>query len=518
MHVIVTMAGHSRRFTQAGYSGPKFLLPVGDAPMIRHVIDMFGAEDHFHFVLNENQVADNPGIEALLAGLARRARVVVIPCHEDGPTFSALQVAGIADDDEVIVTYCDFTVTWDYAAFLRHARGHDAAVPSFRGFHPASFGSTFYAYMRTDGTRMLELREKASFTEDRSQEHASVGIYYFRRWALFRDYGGRLLARKNRELPEAYVSLIFNDLVDDGFDVCIHEVEHFICLGTPEDYEQYQYWHRYHSKARTRSEGDVAAFSGQINMVPMAGAGNRFRQYGYRVAKPMIQVHGVPMVVRAAQSMPPAARWVFLPRAEDLARHPLERMLGRFFGDCATVPVPGLTSGQAATCMLAADLLPDEAPLMIASCDYEHLFDAVAWQAVLADPSIDGAVWTYRMGSGLVRNPNAFAYCRTAPDRRTITEVVEKRTISDSPGTDPLVVGTFWYRRAGDFKRGVEQMIAAGITVNGEHYVGTSINGLLAAGKRFVVFDVDQWISFGDPFELKVHEYWEDYFVVASGR
>jgi len=31
-------------------------------------------------------------------------------------------------------------------------------------------------------------------------------------------------------------------------------------------------------------------------------------------------------------------------------------------------------------------------------------------------------------------------------------------------------------------------------------------------GKKFVIFDVDQWISFGDPFELEVLEYWREYF------
>ena len=55
-------------------------------------------------------------------------------------------------------------------------------------------------------------------------------------------------------------------------------------------------------------------------------------------------------------------------------------------------------------------------------------------------------------------------------------------------------------------------MIEKGITVNSEHYVGTSINCLLAEGARFVIFDVEQWVSFGDPFELKLFEYWSEYF------
>ena len=32
----------------------------------------------------------------------------------------------------------------------------------------------------------------------------------------------------------------------------------------------------------------------------------------------------------------------------------------------------------------------------------------------------------------------------------------------------------------------------------------------------FVIFDIDQWISFGDPFELQVLEYWQEFFQKES--
>jgi len=39
------------------------------------------------------------------------------------------------------------------------------------------------------------------------------------------------------------------------------------------------------------------------------------------------------------------------------------------------------------------------------------------------------------------------------------------------------------------------------------------MNQMIKAGKKLVIFDIDQWISFGDPFELQVFEYWQDYFI-----
>ena len=83
--------------------------------------------------------------------------------HELGPVYSALQVNNIDCDEEIIISYCDFIVEWNYSLFLRHIQENDGALVSFKGFHPASFGDTYYAYMKVDGDRMLELREKKSF-------------------------------------------------------------------------------------------------------------------------------------------------------------------------------------------------------------------------------------------------------------------------------------------------------------------------------------------------------------------
>ena len=162
--------------------------------------------------------------------------------------------------------------------------------------------------------------------------------------------------------------------------------------------------------------------------------------------------------------------------------------------------------------MIATEDVEPDAELTIASCDYECRFDSAKWQVILEDLQVDGAIWTFRTGSMLLKAPQAFAYCRIGEDGSTVLELVEKRTISAHPERDPTVVGTFWFRRTEDFRAGAQEMIARDIRVNGEHYVGTSINQLIARGKKFVIFDVDQWISFGDPFELNVFDYWDEHF------
>ncbi|MCI0576895.1 MAG: hypothetical protein L0332_24860 [Chloroflexi bacterium] len=254
----------------------------------------------------------------------------------------------------------------------------------------------------------------------------------------------------------------------------------------------------------------MAGRSRRINLIPMAGRGNRFFQEKYRVPKPFVPVRDRPMFLAAARSFPPADQSIFLVQAEHLEKYRLAEIAGREYPGHTLIPVNGLTEGQACTCLLAEEHLEPQAALFIASCDYEMIYDRAAYEALRENPEIDVIIWTFKIGAIKKANPNAFAYCRT--DGRRVVEVVEKRTISDRPENDPAVVGSFTYRTAELFVRGAKEMIARNIRVNGEFYVGTSINQLIAAGCQVVTFEIEKFISFGNPYELMHFEYWEEYF------
>ena len=252
MRVIIPMAGHSRRFREAGYQTPKPFITIDGEPMIKRVCQMFSPADEFIFVCNEKHLSAD-SYRRILESLVLKYRIVPIAPHEYGPTYSALQAESCISDREkaepVIVSYCDFAVQWDYRRFLMKAELYDGAIAVFRGFHPASFGDTYYAYLKADeNMQMLALREKQSFTDNRAQEFASTGAYYFDSWNTFAHYAGRLLKDRESVGGEYYCSLLFNPMVRDGKRVCLFEVEKFICWGTPQDLQEYCFWSDYFLK------------------------------------------------------------------------------------------------------------------------------------------------------------------------------------------------------------------------------------------------------------------------------
>ena len=217
------------------------------------------------------------------------------------------------------------------------------------------------------------------------------------------------------------------------------------------------------------------------------------------------------MFLTALQSFPLADHYIFICLKEHLQKYSVESIIRRGYPNSQVITADGVTEGQACTCLLAEDhLRSSDEGLFIASCDYQTIYDKKRYDELRSAPEVDVIIWTFKIGAIKKANPNAFAYCRLEDNR--VVEVVEKRTISDDPYSDPAVVGSFTYRTSELFVLGAKRMIEKNIRVNGEFYVGTSINQLIEGGYNVVHFEVDEFISFGNPFELMLFQYWEDYF------
>lgn len=247
-----------------------------------------------------------------------------------------------------------------------------------------------------------------------------------------------------------------------------------------------------------------------ISLIPMAGRGSRFIKDGYQLPKPFIPVIGLPMYVVALKSFPPASRFIFICQQEFLHRYSFERETLIRFPVSIILSVKEVTQGQACTCLLAEEYLEPDENLLISSIDYQLVYNKERFRELRQDPDVDVIVFTFKAGCVTKKDPEAFAYCKVEQGR--VTEIVEKRTISNAPHLDPAVTGSFWYRRCNDFVHGARKMIAKNLRVNGEFYVGTSINQLIEAGLNVVTLEVSKFVSFGDPFEMKLFDAWEDFF------
>ncbi|MBI3556368.1 MAG: NTP transferase domain-containing protein, partial [Deltaproteobacteria bacterium] len=296
IQLLVAMSGQGTGFQKAGYHEPKPLISVSGVPMIERLLRNFPLEWEAIFVMAENhRLSALPG---LLSRLRPNGKQLFIAPHKMGPSFAVLEAlrANFLDTQRpVLVSYCDYAMVWDPAQFERFLGDTDcdAAVVSYRGFHAHYLDPRTYAYSRLEGERVVEVREKASFTENRENEYASSGGYFFKSGELLRraiEYQASQGLSLNGEL---YTSLTVQALLkmQPQSHVRVFEIPGFFQWGTPEALKDYEYWARTFS-AYNKSPG-CAGVVDQL-LVPMAGSGTRFRAVT-SYPKPLVPVFGRPM-------------------------------------------------------------------------------------------------------------------------------------------------------------------------------------------------------------------------------
>ncbi len=251
MLIIIPMSGIGKRFIEAGYTDPKPLIKVDEKPIIEHVTNLFPGEHNFIFICNQEHL-QTTAMYDILQKIAPTGTIVGIPKHKKGPVYAVSQIMDLIDNnEEVIVNYCDFSMAWDYDDFLRttRARNADGAIPSYRGFHPHMLHDPNYAFIKDEAEWLLEIKEKAPFTDNKMNEYASTGTYYFKRGTLIKKYFSELMDLDVNVNGEYYVSLVYNLLKRDGLNVSVYPIEHMLQWGTPSDLAEYQKWSAYFEQA-----------------------------------------------------------------------------------------------------------------------------------------------------------------------------------------------------------------------------------------------------------------------------
>jgi dTDP-glucose pyrophosphorylase len=238
----------------------------------------------------------------------------------------------------------------------------------------------------------------------------------------------------------------------------------------------------------------------RVNLIPAAGAGQRFVDAGYATPKPLLPVGSAPMLVQAARSLPDADHWIFACRAAHLTGSSLESTLRDVFASVEIISVDGLTEGQASTCLLAAPLLRDDDVLTIGPCD-----SAVRLRpgtAPLGDANEDATIYTFRGDPAVQQDPRMYGWVDVDADVQ-VRRVSVKIPLSDTPLRDHAVVGAFSFRRASDFVSATRRTIELDRRTRGEFYMDEVMNQVVDAGIRVGVLEVAEYIGWGTPADYE---------------
>ncbi len=236
LNIVIPMAGHGSRFSKAGYTDPKPLIPVHGKSMIEVVIDNLtpNCAHRFIFICQAEHLHSYP-LRNLLEEKSPGCKILEVSAVTEGAACTVLLAKQyINNADQLMIANCDQYVEVDINLYLNILSPNiDGLIMTMKA------NQSKWSYIELNRyneiTRVVE-KEVVS-------DEATVGIYNYRHGADFVVAAEKMIAKNLRVNNEFYVAPTYNEMIANGKTIAYFNVgrlgQGMHGLGTPEDLKNF---------------------------------------------------------------------------------------------------------------------------------------------------------------------------------------------------------------------------------------------------------------------------------------
>ena len=243
LQVLMPMGGLGQRFRDVGVFTPKPLIEVGGIPMFKRALRSlapYPGAKQLTVIVRTDAEAEH-ALSSLVLDVESGAQIVPLGRDTRGAVETSLEARDVLDDDQpLIIMDCDIAFeSSDYFGQIDQAlaasaagdpNGLDGLLLSFDSREPR------YSYAEVDsGGQVIRTAEKNPISSN-----ALMGAYFFTKASSFFEAAESLMSRPiSAELPEYYVSLVFNELIEAGKNIGLARGD-FYSFGTPGELAEFE--------------------------------------------------------------------------------------------------------------------------------------------------------------------------------------------------------------------------------------------------------------------------------------
>ena len=235
---VVLMAGFGKRFSDAGYTQSKPLLPILGKPMIIRAVECMPKNDKWIFVVRDEHLKEKEVFDTLKS-VGKDVNVIVNP-NSTSQLGSALIPKEHYGDESLFVGACDFGMVYDQAEFKRVIESGEAdmVVLSFTGQENLSRNPTAWGWLRqSKDMRISGVSVKVPISETPEKDYAITGSFAFKSGKYFLKLAEEIIKRDIKVKGEYYIDSMIGLACELGHKVVSFPIT-YIGWGTPTDYEE----------------------------------------------------------------------------------------------------------------------------------------------------------------------------------------------------------------------------------------------------------------------------------------
>lgn len=503
--VIITLGGNGKRFSDAGYKLPKYMLPVNIHNSHHKAIDMitgmYNENCDVIYLCNKNHI-EKYNLYGILGKYGK-----VVPVNPGlGPGDAIFQAQEFIDVSlPTFVQYCDTFQPWDFCRItdIVEKCNPDAAVVVTDEKCPSIYDGTLYGRVKIKNNNVIDIKEKA---DPSYSNYLGCGTFYFKNGKVLIDYV--TIQNENRDKyylnGESYINCTVKALLDYNNDVIAINIKNYLNLGVPRDYEDYMNWQKNIEKLKEFKKKN-SILSNSTLIMPAAGLGSRFKPT-YKKPKPLINVFG-----NNSKMFNEAISHSFVPENVVIVTRKDLCFYKEFENESIKngyefIGLDKITEGQAITIKEGLNRVKDGI-VTINSCDQGILYDESKFYEIYPDADI--IVCGIKNYIPAIKKPESFSWIKT--NGKDVTSITSKYC-DGNPNENYAFVSCLLYKNKSILEKSIESLINRNARTNGEYYIDESINDSIKLGYKVKVLEIDSYLNWGTPEELEIFKWWYKFF------
>ena len=126
----------------------------------------------------------------------------------------------------------------------------DGWIWTFRNNPAVLQNPKMYGWVKTEKStnKATHVSCKIPISQKPLLDHAVIGAFTFKKAKSFFDAVHYMIKSNYRINNEFYVDVAIDFAIKSGLNIHVHEVDQYICWGTPQDFYEYQNWLKYFKK------------------------------------------------------------------------------------------------------------------------------------------------------------------------------------------------------------------------------------------------------------------------------
>ncbi len=230
-------------------------------------------------------------------------------------------------------------------------------------------------------------------------------------------------------------------------------------------------------------------------VMPMAGEGIRFKNYGHKTPKPLIKINHIPMFMRSARSFPNNFKWLFIADRKIKSKIPFKKNK-KFFKNKKFLFLNKKTNGQASTVYKSIKRLNHKDVIIVHSCDLTFDINLNVLKKKINENDL--LVFVAKASRFHFKNHKQFSWVKRVKDKYKIS--LKKNFINKKDSK--VLIGSFVFKNKKIMKKLINYIFKRKIKIKNEYYIDSIISIAQKLDYKLGSIQVNKYVSWGSHKEL----------------